>query len=85
MTTLPSSSADSRHFWFPQRDVGFQLAGDIFAKRLSYQVGIFNGVADNALADAAVSNHRRCRGAHSSPIPSRRTKESLAGLGLAWR
>lgn len=42
----------------PQRDIGFQLAGDIFSKRLGYQVGIFNGVADNALADAAVSNHR---------------------------
>jgi len=42
----------------PQRDIGFQLSGDIVTKRLGYQVGIFNGVADASLADAAVSNHR---------------------------
>jgi phosphate-selective porin OprO and OprP len=42
----------------PQRDIGFQLSGDLVNKRVGYQVGIFNGVADNSLADAAVSNHR---------------------------
>jgi len=31
----------------PNRDVGFELHGDVFANRLSYAVGIFNGVGDN--------------------------------------
>jgi phosphate-selective porin OprO/OprP len=42
----------------PQRDIGFQLAGDIVTGRVGYQVGVFNGVADTALADAAVGDHR---------------------------
>lgn len=46
----------------PQRDIGFQLSGDIVSKRLGYQVGIFNGVADNALADAATGSHRDVAG-----------------------
>ncbi|HJT21456.1 MAG TPA: porin [Nitrospira sp.] len=31
----------------PNRDIGIQLYGDLFDNRLGYQVGIFNGVADN--------------------------------------
>jgi phosphate-selective porin OprO/OprP len=42
----------------PSRDIGYQLAGDLLNKRVNYQVGVFNGVVDNSLSDAAVSNHR---------------------------
>jgi phosphate-selective porin OprO/OprP len=42
----------------PQRDIGYQLSGDIVQQRLTYQVGVFNGVPDNSLSDAAVSDHR---------------------------
>ena len=42
----------------PSRDIGYQLSGDIIKKRVAYQVGVFNGVADNSLSDASVSDHR---------------------------
>jgi len=42
----------------PSRDIGYQLAGDLLVHRVGYQVGVFNGVVDNSLSDAAVSNHR---------------------------
>ena len=42
----------------PQRDIGIQLAGDIVTKRLGYQVGVFNGVPDATLTDAATGDHR---------------------------
>jgi phosphate-selective porin OprO/OprP len=31
----------------PNRDVGIQLGGDVFDKRLNYAVGVFNGVLEN--------------------------------------
>jgi len=42
----------------PSRDIGFQISGDIVKNRLNYAVGVFNGVPDNSLTDAAVSRHR---------------------------
>jgi phosphate-selective porin OprO/OprP len=42
----------------PSRDIGFQLSGDLVKQRVAYQVGVFNGVVDNSLSDAAVSDHR---------------------------
>jgi phosphate-selective porin OprO/OprP len=42
----------------PSRDIGFQVAGDVVDRRLNYSVGVFNGVPDNSLADAAVNDHR---------------------------
>ncbi len=42
----------------PQRDIGFQLSGDIVRRRVSYQMGVFNGVPDNSLTDVAVGSHR---------------------------
>jgi phosphate-selective porin OprO/OprP len=35
----------------PQRDVGLQLSGDLFGGVVSYAGGVFNGVADGAIAD----------------------------------
>lgn len=40
----------------PNRDVGAQLQGDLIDGRLSYAVGIFNGVADGASGDANVGD-----------------------------
>lgn len=42
----------------PSRDIGYQIAGDVVKRRVTYAVGVFNGVADNGLSDAAVSDHR---------------------------
>ncbi len=42
----------------PQRDIGYQISGDIVRQRVAYQVGVFNGVPDNSLSDAGVSDHR---------------------------
>ena len=37
----------------PNRDIGFELHGDLFDKRLSYAAGIFNGVGDARLSNNA--------------------------------
>jgi phosphate-selective porin OprO/OprP len=42
----------------PSRDIGYQLSGDIIKNRVNYAVGVFNGVPDNSLSDASVSDHR---------------------------
>jgi phosphate-selective porin OprO/OprP len=42
----------------PSRDIGYQVSGDIVKRRVSYTVGVFNGVPDNGLSDASVSDHR---------------------------
>ncbi len=42
----------------PSRDIGYQVSGDIVKSRVNYAVGVFNGVADNSLSDAAVGSHR---------------------------
>ena len=42
----------------PSRDIGYQISGDIVKRRVSYTVGVFNGVPDNGLSDASVSDHR---------------------------
>lgn len=35
----------------PQRDVGFQLSGDLFDGAVTYAAGVFNGVVDGGIAD----------------------------------
>ncbi|MBI3414610.1 MAG: porin [Verrucomicrobia bacterium] len=35
----------------PNRDVGIQVQGDVFDRRLSYAAGVFNGVADGGSGD----------------------------------
>jgi phosphate-selective porin OprO and OprP len=35
----------------PNRDVGFQVQGDLFQNTLRYEVGVFNGVADGGSGD----------------------------------
>ena len=42
----------------PSRDIGYQISGDVVKRRVAYAVGVFNGVPDNSLTDAAVNSHR---------------------------
>ena len=65
----------------PSRDIGFQLGGDIINQRVNYSVGIFNGVADNGLSDAAVSDHRDLA-ARLFFTPFQPDKNFLSGLGF---
>jgi phosphate-selective porin OprO and OprP len=42
----------------PNRDVGLQIFGDLAGGRLSYAVGVFNGVADLGNGDGDVTNDK---------------------------
>jgi phosphate-selective porin OprO and OprP len=42
----------------PSRDIGYQVSGDIVPHHMMYAVGVFNGVPDNGLTDASVTDHR---------------------------
>ncbi|HWD91247.1 MAG TPA: porin [Verrucomicrobiae bacterium] len=47
----------------PNRDIGFQLWGDVAAGRLSYAVGVFNGVGDGRnSANSDFEDHREFAG-----------------------
>jgi len=66
----------------PSRDIGFQISGEVVNRRLAYQVGVFNGVPDNSLSDAAVSDHRSYA-ARLFATPFEAGGESpLSGLGF---
>lgn len=66
----------------PSRDIGFQLGGDVVKRRLSYQVGVFNGVPDNSLSDASATSHRSYA-ARIFATPFQTGGESpLSGLGF---
>jgi phosphate-selective porin OprO/OprP len=66
----------------PSRDIGYQLSGDVIRKRVSYAVGVFNGVPDNSLSDASVTDHRDYAGRiFLTPfLPD--SKNPLSGLGV---
>lgn len=42
----------------PSRDIGYQLSGDLIPRHVTYAVGVFNGVPDNGLSDASVTDQR---------------------------
>ena len=42
----------------PNRDVGLQLSGSVLSNTVSYQVGVFDGVYDNGLADGDSDNSK---------------------------
>lgn len=42
----------------PNRDVGVQLFGDLLASRLSYQLGVFDGVPDLGFGDGDATNSK---------------------------
>ena len=69
----------------PQRDIGYQIGADLFQRRLSYQIGVFNGVPDSSIGtDTAVSNHRDYA-ARLFLTPFRpNDKNLLQGLGFGF-
>ena len=66
----------------PSRDIGYQLSGDIIKGRVNYAVGVFNGVPDNGLSDASVSDHRDYAARIFLTPFQPETKSPLSGLGV---
>jgi phosphate-selective porin OprO/OprP len=70
----------------PNRDIGFQLWGDVLNGRLSYAAGIFNGVGDGRnTANADFEDHREFAGRIFS-LPFKGTSVTALqnlGIGLA--
>lgn len=65
----------------PSRAIGFQLSGDIINHRLGYQLGVFNPVPDNSLADTTPSRARDWT-ARLFATPFQPEKDFLSGLGF---
>ena len=69
----------------PQRDIGYQIGADLFHRRLSYQVGVFNGVPDSSIGtDTAVSNHRDYAARLFLTPFQPNEKSLLRGLGVGF-
>jgi len=66
----------------PSRDIGYQVSGDIVKKRVNYAVGVFNGVPDNGLSDAAATSQRDYAGRLWLTPLAPSTRNPLAGLGF---
>jgi|SRR5271157_642399 len=66
----------------PSRDIGYQISGDVVRQRVAYAVGVFNGVPDNGLSDAAVSGHRDYAGRLFFTPFQPDHRNPLAGLGV---
>ena len=66
----------------PSRDIGYQISGDAVPRRLNYSVGVFNGVPDNGLSDAAVSSHRDYAARLFLTPFNGGAKNPLSGLGF---
>lgn len=66
----------------PSRDIGYQLGGDLWKRRVTYQLGVFNGVPDNSLSDASASSHRDYAGRVFLMPFSRDEGGPLRGLGF---
>jgi phosphate-selective porin OprO and OprP len=65
----------------PSRAIGFQVAGDIINHRVGYQLGVFNPVPDNSLADTSPSNGRDYT-ARIFTTPFQPEHNFLSGLGF---
>jgi phosphate-selective porin OprO/OprP len=66
----------------PSRDIGYQISGDVVKSRVAYAVGVFNGVPDNGLTDAAVSSHRDYAGRIFLTPFQPDANHPLSGLGF---
>lgn len=67
----------------PSRAIGFQLSGDIINNRVGYQLGVFNPVPDNSLADTSPSNSRDYT-ARIFTTPFQPNEDFLSGLGFGF-
>jgi len=70
----------------PQRDIGYQIGGDLFHRRASYQLGVFNGVPDSSIGtDTATSNHRDYAARlFLTPFAPNTNEGALGGLGFGF-
>jgi phosphate-selective porin OprO/OprP len=67
----------------PNRDIGFQLQGDVFDNRLSYAVGIYNGTADGRDSPTSDADNEHELGARVFATPFINQPGSvLQGLGF---
>jgi phosphate-selective porin OprO and OprP len=65
----------------PSRAIGFQIAGDLIDHRLGYQIGVFNPVPDNSLADTSTANSRDYT-ARLLTTPFQPNENFVSGLGF---
>lgn len=66
----------------PQRDVGFQVSGDLFDGVIHYAGGVYNGVVDGGIADLATFDSKTAT-ARIFVQPFRKTElKPLQGLGV---
>jgi phosphate-selective porin OprO and OprP len=65
----------------PNRDVGLQLAGSVLWNTVSYQLGIFDGIYDNGLADGDDNNAKDGVG-RIFLEPYKNGDSALKGLGF---
>jgi phosphate-selective porin OprO/OprP len=69
----------------PQRDIGYQVGADLLHRRLSYQVGVFDGVPDSSIGtDTAVSDHRDYAARLFLTPFEPNEKNLLRGLGVGF-
>jgi phosphate-selective porin OprO/OprP len=67
----------------PNRDVGFQLQGDLFGGALSYAAGVFNGVADGGSGDFETADDDKDAAGRIFTHPFKNTGIGpLKGLGI---
>ncbi len=67
----------------PNRDLGVQLGGDLFDERVSYAVGVFNGLADGGNSTNADFDDEKSVAARVFVQPFRNSPDSvLQGLGF---
>lgn len=67
----------------PNRDIGVQVAGDVLNGRLTYALGVFNGVADGANnANNSDTNDDKDVAARLFALPFKDSTGPLAGLGF---
>jgi phosphate-selective porin OprO/OprP len=67
----------------PNRDIGLQLYGDVLEKRLTYQVGVFNGARDNTTTTDFDENNGKDFVARIFALPFlNHSIDWLKGLGI---
>jgi phosphate-selective porin OprO/OprP len=67
----------------PNRDVGFQVQGDLFHQRFRYEAGVFNGVANSGSTDFDTTDGDKDLAGRIFALPFKTTDiEALQRLGL---
>ncbi len=70
---------------YPNRDVGFQVSGDVLKDRLSYAVGVFNGSTDGqATSDTDTNNDKNIAGRIFVQPFKNTAWEDLKGFGIGY-